>query len=59
MATVKHEVSEDGTHAIGVEVDGVFVPFASHSGARIEQLVENAKTRGEQAKDEDGKGGKG
>jgi len=39
MATVKHVEHDDGTHSIGVELDGRYVPFATLDPARVEQLA--------------------
>jgi hypothetical protein len=38
MADVTHRVTDDGTHQIGIEDDGVFVPFATLDEARFNQL---------------------
>ena len=51
MATaVEHRVTEDGTHQLGVRVDGAFVPFTQLSPERVAALVENAVARGDVAK---------
>jgi hypothetical protein len=41
MATVKHVEHDDGSHSIGVEVDGKYVPLAQADAGRVEQLRGN------------------
>lgn len=54
---VTYQRTLDGDHAIGVKLDGQFVPFATLSDARVAQLVENAANRGETVTtDDDGEG---
>ena len=36
---VTHEVLPDGSHAIGVTVNGAFVPFVKMEGAYVQSLV--------------------
>lgn len=43
MASVEHVEHADGSHSVGVTVDGVHVPFVTLSAARVGQLVENGK----------------
>jgi hypothetical protein len=43
----------DGTRYIGEDVDGVFVPFASVSAARVGHLVERGKDLAEKLKSND------
>ena len=50
MATVKHVEHPDGSHSVGVEIDGVYHPFATVSGARIEQNRERVEDLREKAK---------
>lgn len=45
MAAVAHRVTGDGTHQIGVKVDGAFVPFTSMDADRVAALVENENNR--------------
>jgi hypothetical protein len=40
---VKTVTGPDGTRYIGDDVDGVFVPFASVTAARVGHLVERGK----------------
>lgn len=35
MATVKHVEHEDGSHSIGADVDGKYVPFVSVGAAHV------------------------
>lgn len=42
MASVVHVAHGDGTHSIGVELDGVYVPFASVTKARVAHLQDRA-----------------
>lgn len=37
---VSHQVNADGTHSIGVTLDGVFVPFATLEGAYVKSLAD-------------------
>lgn len=41
---VEHKVLPSGDHAIGVELEGVFVPFASLDGNYVAGLVESGKS---------------
>lgn len=50
MASLSHRVTDDGSHEIVVAIDGVNVPLVSVAGYRVEQLRENAATRGDTAK---------
>lgn len=48
-ADVKHVVSADGAHQIGVTIDKVFVPFVSLEGAYVASLVAAGKSPEAQA----------
>ncbi len=50
---VEHVVDADGTHHIGVKVDGSFVPFVSVAAYRVEQLRESAANTSEPDNDDD------
>lgn len=48
MATVKHVEHPDGSHSIGVDIDGVYHAVAAVSAARVAQhheRVENLRAR--------------
>lgn len=49
MATVKHVEHGDGSHSIGVELDGIYHPFASIAAHRIAQHAERVATLNERA----------
>lgn len=57
MATVTHVVHDDGSQSIGVKDGKQFVPFATLSAARYEQLRENAENTQSGENDEEKKGG--
>jgi hypothetical protein len=44
----------NGDHQLGAEIEGVFVPFASHSAGRIAQYVERGHNLAERAENGDG-----
>ena len=50
MASVKVEQNAAGDYAIGVEVEGAFIPFAQVSAARIAHQVERRQDLEEKAK---------
>ena len=50
---VKSVQGPDGTRYLGEDVDGVFVPFASVTSARVGHLVERGKDLGEKLKSND------
>jgi hypothetical protein len=51
---VVHHTNADGDHAIGVEVEGAFVPFVTLSGAKVAQHVERYNNLTERANEGDG-----
>ena len=52
---VEHVAGDDGSHSIGVTIDGYFVPFVTMDKWRAAQLVENAADRaGDLTHDDDG-----
>jgi hypothetical protein len=50
---VKSVQGPDGTRYLGEDVDGVFIPFASVSAARVGHLVERGKDLGEKLQSKD------
>lgn len=57
MATVKHAEHPDGSHSIGVELDGRYVPFATLDAARVAQLADSGFYNPEPAPKTSTKGG--
>lgn len=58
MASVSHKVDENGVHAIGVTIDGKFVPFQTLTADEVEHLSSDAAPgAGFNKKDDDGKEG--
>jgi hypothetical protein len=53
MAAVKHVEHPDGSHSIGVEIDGDYLALASASKARVEQNAERIATLRERAESGD------
>lgn len=58
MASVQHVEHGDGSHSIGVELDGVYVPFAkvaahtvAHQVERVTDLREKASAGDESAQE--------
>lgn len=43
MPAVEHVEHSDGSHSVGVKIEGVHVPFASLDAPRVAQLVEYGK----------------
>lgn len=58
MATVKHVEHPDGSHSIGVELDGTYHPFASISASRVEQHAERVANLRDRARRGDEDAGK-
>ena len=56
---VTHEVGPDGSHAIGVTINGAFVPFVKLEGAYVQSLVTayNSAEAKDARGDNDGKEG--
>ena len=54
---VLHKVLPSGDHALGIEIDGVFVPFVQKDGAYIASLAEAGKSPEAEAAADDEKGG--
>ena len=52
MSVVSH-TNAAGDVAIGVEIDGVFVPFAERSAAKVAQMVQRGHDLQERAKSGD------
>jgi hypothetical protein len=50
---VKTVTGPDGTRYYGEDVEGIFIPFASVSAARVGHLVERGKDLGEKLKSND------
>jgi hypothetical protein len=42
MASVTHVENADGSHSLGVKLDGKFVPFVTVPADRVTQLVAQA-----------------
>jgi len=53
LADVQVQTNAAGDHAIGVEVDGVFVPVAQVSAVRIAHAVERRRNLEERAEQND------
>lgn len=53
MASVKAEQNPAGDYAIGVEIEGVFVPFVQVSAARIQHAVERRENLEQRASEND------
>ena len=53
MSSVYGVKLPNGDLQIGVDVDGVFVPFADHSAGRVAQYVERGRTLAERAEQGD------
>lgn len=52
---VLHAAGPDGSHSIGVTIDGYYIAFVTLDAARTAQLVENAADRaGDLTDDDDG-----
>lgn len=49
MATVTHVEHPNGDHSIGVEIDGVFTPFATLPAARVAHHSERVASLTERA----------
>lgn len=43
MASVSHVENADGSHSLGVKLDGVFVPLVTVPAERVKQLVAEGK----------------
>lgn len=52
MGSVVHVQHGDGSHSIGVEIDGVYVPFAGVTGARVQHLQDRAHDLGKRLENE-------
>lgn len=55
--SVEHKVLPSGDHAIGLELDGVFVPFAQLDGNYVQGLIESGKSPEAKAAAGDSEGG--
>lgn len=53
MASVKAEQNPAGDYAIGVEVEGVFIPFVQVPAERIQHALERQQTLEERAAEND------
>jgi hypothetical protein len=53
LADVKAQRNAAGDYAIGVEVEGVFIPFAAVSAARIQHAVERRQNLEQRASEND------
>lgn len=49
MATVKHVAHPDGSHSIGVEIDGAYIALASASAPRVTGEIERQASLKERA----------